>query len=457
MSRKFSEEAISLSQLQERVGRLVAGAAELHDQWVIAELCDARPSGGHFYTDLIEKDSAGTAVARLRANIWRGQAVKLQNMYGKEVWNLLANGMEVKVRGSLNAHPLFGVSFNIQDIDPEYQRDTSRIQAEILAALRKDGVLGDNKELVMPEVAQSIAVISSPGAAGYGDFMNQLLHNQYRLRFAPRLFPAVMQGVSVSPSVREALAQIEKMRDEFDCVVIIRGGGATSDLAGFDDYALAYTVATCSLPVIVGIGHERDNTVLDFIANTRVKTPTAAAEWLVNRSLNILSRVVDLAQQVANYTRNRLVGDTRQLDYLEEQIPLLAYNSCRRASARLNEITAALPLTVKNRLLAASRRLDNVSRGIETSASNRLTRAAARLDAIAVSLPRDVDIALRREDNRLERLAQAVELLSPANVLARGFSITRVNGKALRSVTAATPGTRLTTTLPDGEITSTTL
>lgn len=448
-------EAISLLKLQERLRNIVAADTFLQNQWVVCELSDVRPSGGHFYAELIEKDSAGTAVAKMRANIWRGQAIALQKKFGKGIWQLFTSGTEVKILGSVISHPLYGISFNIISIDPEYRRDSSKIQAEILAALKRDGILEDNKELPMPEAPQRIAVISAEGAAGYGDFMNQLTNNVYGLVFYPVLFKAVMQGASVSPTVCDALNKIEQKMDRYDCVVIIRGGGATSDLAGFDDLSLAQKVATFPLPIIVGIGHERDNTVLDFIANTRVKTPTAAAEWLIARAANILATVRDLAQQIANYTSKRLTGDRRYIDYLEEQIPHLARNNAEKARSRLSEITAALPLTVKNRLLTASRRLDSASRAIESAASSTITRAAARLDAFASTLPRDAGIVLKREENRLSHLAQAVEMLSPKNVLARGYSITRVDGHAVRSASELKSGAVLHTTLSDGVITST--
>lgn len=448
--------AISLFALQRRLNELISSYCSLKNQWIVAELSDVRRSGGHYYAELIEKDKDGRTIAKLRANLWNGQAHKLYNAYGACMADIIKSGSEAMLCGSVTYHPLFGLSFNIVDVDPEYSRDTTRLQAEILAALQRDGVRDDNKELPMPEVAQRIAVISAPGAAGYGDFINQLLRNPYNLRFRPELFSAVMQGAAVSQTVREALAAIAKRRDEFDCVVIIRGGGATSDLAGFDDYALAFAVATFPLPVIAGIGHERDNTVLDFIAHTRVKTPTAAAEWLIARAAAVWTRIHDLVAQAAQYTRSRLAGDSRQLQYLEEQIPLLSRNAVARSRSRLAEITAALPLTVQNRLLAASRRLEAASRGIDTAVSARLAREAARLDAFAAALPRDISVRISRESSRLEHLAQTVRLLSPDNVLARGYSITRADGRALRDADAVAPGTTIITTLSKGSITSVT-
>lgn len=274
-------EAIPLLTLQNRLKDLITAATRLQNQWVVAEFSDVMRKGGHIYADLVQKDECGCTVARLRATLWHGTGMGLFRQYGPRLSEIFMNGAEAKLCGSVSFHPLFGLNFNITDLDPSYRRDTSRLQAEIIAALRREGVIDANKSLDMPVAPQRIAVISAEGAAGYGDFKAQLHNNPYRLKFFPVLFPATMQGAAVSPTVREALEAVRHRLSEFDCVAIIRGGGSTTDLAGFDELQLARAVATFPLPVIVGIGHERDNTVLDFIAHTRVKTPTAAAEWLV--------------------------------------------------------------------------------------------------------------------------------------------------------------------------------
>lgn len=445
---------VSLSKFEERIRLSLHSDPSLREQWVTAEIQDLRSSGGHAYMELIEKDSSGTSLAKIRGTIWRGTLAAMQRSCGSKLSALLANGNEVRVRVSVNFHVLFGLSLNISEIDPDYQRDTSKLQAEILAALTKEGIRDKNKERPLTFPAQRIAVISAPGAAGYGDFMNQLTNNPSGIKIYTALFSAVMQGTAVSASVRSALARIEMCADAFDCVVIIRGGGATSDLAGFDDLQLARAVANCMLPVVVGIGHERDNTVLDYIAHTRVKTPTAAAEWLISQGEEALSHAVDLSRQIAHYVETRIRGDVQQMEHINQMIPLLARQRTSSARSRLNELSATLPLAVRNRLMRASQLLERATHTVQTAGSMRISRAMTRLENVVPLLRRDTELLLRREDNRLNQLASMIDILSPLATLRRGYSITRINGKAVSTVANLQPGQTLTTTLADGCVTS---
>lgn len=449
-----SAAGISVSQLTQCVRAAVGREPGLQNQWVVAELTEVRGSGGHVYVELAEKDKNGIIVAKMRGNIWANVVQNMKLRYGARMREIMRVGSEVRVYGSVTFSPVYSISFNITGIDPDYQRDTNRIQAEILAALKSEGILEANKGLSLCEAPQRIAVISAAGAAGYGDFVNQLLRNPYRLRFEPSLFAATMQGVNVSATVRAALNEIEMREDEFDCVVIIRGGGATTDLAGFDEIQLARAVALFPLPVIVGIGHERDHTVLDFIAHTRVKTPTAAAEFLIARNADVLGRVMNLAKYIASWGEKSVHGEHRRLEYYEDKIPSMARNRVDMARSRLAEITAALPLLVRNRLMGASSSLDTALRAIEGAGQRRLSSEAMRLTNARAVLERDLQVALQRENRRLEALTDKVQLLSPANVLARGYSITLLDGKAVRRVEDVTSGTEITTRLQDGDLTS---
>ncbi|MCM1223986.1 MAG: exodeoxyribonuclease VII large subunit [Lachnospiraceae bacterium] len=451
--RKPRRVGISVSTLANRCKQAVGSASDLQGQWVVAELTEVRSSGGHVYVELAEKDESGAIVAKVRGNMWRQVCARMSATYGGEVMRrIMKTGSEVMVYGSMAFSPLYSIAFNITDIDPTYQRDTSQLQAQILAKLTQEGILESNKRLTMCEVPQRIAVISAEGAAGYGDFMNQLLLNPYRLRFYPTLFGATMQGVNVSPTVRAALDAVEQRLDEFDCVVIIRGGGATTDLVGFDELQLARAVALFPLPVIVGIGHERDNTVLDFIAHTRVKTPTAAAEFLITRGANVLARVTDLVKAIGAYAQKMVHGERRQLEFYEDKIPTLARTRAESARSRLNELTAALPLLVQNRLVKANSMLDSAMRAVEAGAQRRLTAENMRLDNAHRVIERDLQVILSREKTRLEALTDKVKLLSPENVLSRGYSITLLNDKAVRSAEDVQEGAELVVKLYNGEI-----
>lgn len=450
------EKTLTLLQLSGVVKSAVDSCATLRDVWVTAEVSDLRHSGGHVYMVLVEKDTAGNITARLRATMWRGTVAALSmRQASRSLRELLADGNEVRLRGSVQYHPQFGISYNISDIDPDYVRDTSRLQLEILAALRREGIEGLNKTRELTFPPQRIAIISAENAAGYGDFMDQLSNNNYGLQFYTHTFPAVMQGTRTAASILDALERIEMCIDLFDCVVIIRGGGASTDLAGFDDMALARGVAQFPLPIAVGIGHERDNTVLDYIAHTRLKTPTAVAEWLVGMSLDALAAANAAAQQIARYVQQRLQGEQRQVEHLQQLTPILARHAVDTNAALLARVQQSLPLMVVNRLGVASAQLQRASTIVQSSAGRRLALENERLRNIAESLKRDSAMVLRRAADLLHRKEELVAMLDPRDTLRRGYSITRVGGKAVRNASDVAPGEEIVTTLFEGTVKST--
>ena len=295
------ERALTLYELNARVrGVLETGLPDRY--WLQAELSEVREAyNGHCYLEFVQKDKGGRElVARARGVIWAGVYQLLKPMFEREAGRPLAAGLKVLVRVSVSFHELYGYSLTVTDIDPAYTLgDMARLRREILARLEEDGILYANKELSLPMIVSRVAVISSATAAGYGDFCHQLLLNDYRFRFDVRLFPAVMQGERVEQSVLSALeAVMNDAEGGWDVVVIIRGGGATSDLSGFDSYWLAAACAQFPLPVITGIGHERDDTVIDLVAHTRVKTPTAAAAFLVRHQLEAAMRLEEASRQL---------------------------------------------------------------------------------------------------------------------------------------------------------------
>ena len=254
------------------------------EYWIQAELSDVRSNTtGHCYLEFVQKDPrSNNLVAKARGMIWNNIYRLLKPYFEESTGQLFTSGIKVLVKVTVQFHELYGYSLTVLDIDPAYTLgDMARRRREILLQLEEEGVLTLNKELEMPVLPQRVAVISSATAAGYGDFCHQLQHNPGGFYFYTELFPALMQGNQVEESVLAALDRINARINEFDVVVIIRGGGATSDLSGFDTYLLAAACAQFPLPIITGIGHERDDTVLDSVAHTRVKTPTAAAAFLI--------------------------------------------------------------------------------------------------------------------------------------------------------------------------------
>lgn len=425
---------LTLLQLQQTVTRLVT-VPETQMVWVTAELSDVAVRGGHCYMELLQKDpDRGTIVAKSRAVIWANLWPRFEAYFRQATGQVFTTGIKVMVRVSVSYHAVFGLTLTVSSVNPEYTMgDLMKRRKEILQRLEKEGILELNRQLAWPEPVQRIAVVSAPGAAGYGDFINQLMHNPRRLRFMCRLFPAVMQGERTASSVITALDNIAHSPEQWDCVVMIRGGGASSDLAAFDDYALAAAVARCPIPVIVGIGHERDVTVLDDVANMRVKTPTAAAEWLIKRNTELLDRLRSTVAAIMQTANDRIAGFRTHAAYLGGLIPALSTSTLSRAGKRLN---------------TRSMTLASVS-------ARRITPALARLDSLSASLSTAARSIVDRNVMKLDNYRTLTEALAPEATLRRGYTITRINGKIVTSASQVPEGAVIITTTADGSISST--
>lgn len=448
--------ALSLRQYTSEIANSIRTNPVLQSRWVIAELSDVSERGGHCYMELVEKDDRGVTIARLRGTIWANNfAYKIKPKFEQITGQKFKSGLKVMLFGSASFHEQYGLSFNITDVDPSFTiGDMERIRREIIETLTREGIVNCNRMLQMPRVPQRIAIISAKGAAGYGDFMNQLQSNPVGFKFYTYLFEATMQGETTSNSVIKALNDIEMTIDLWDCVVIIRGGGATSDLNGFDNLELARRVATFALPVVVGIGHERDRTVLDDIANVRVKTPTAAAEWLIMCAQQTLDQALALANQVARYVKDRTSGASKQLSHIEGTIPIIAKQQIIKSKSNLAAIASALPYMTKNKILSANRTIDALARDVQHSAIGKISAAQTYLKTMSDALANAAPKAIVNQDKRLKALENIVEALSPQKTLKRGFSLTKVNGKTVKSIDQLADNDVITTYLADGEITS---
>ena len=401
--------AIKLTDLTRRLSHTVAAAPGLSDVWVTAETSDVRSSGGHCYMELIQKDAdTGAPEARCRAVIWASAYARLGARFAAVTGSRLRSDIRIMAKVSVNYHPVYGLTLVISDIDPDYTAgDLARRRAQIIARLQEDGVYDINRNLPWPQVPRRVAVISAAGAAGYGDFVHQLHCNPWRLAFDTTLFQAALQGERTAPSIIAALDRVMERIDDFDCVVIIRGGGAVSDLASFDDYDLAFNVAQFPLPVVVGIGHDRDTTVLDYVANTRVKTPTAAAEFLVGLMSDALGAVRTVGAEILRTVTARIAAQREQLAYCRGNLPALALAVLERNRQRVGP-----------------------------DAERSIAEAVRRV------------IGSRRD--RLDSLAQVLDALSSEATLRRGYSITRAGGHAVTDGDTIAPGTVLTTTFARG-------
>jgi len=404
------------------------------EYWVEAELASAHESGGHCYMELIQKeDGSNTPIARASARCWRSTWALLKPHFERETGQTLRGGLKVLLQVYPQFHENFGFSWIVTDIDPTYTLgDMARRRQEIIRRLKEEGVFDLNKELELPLFAQRIAVISSDSAAGYGDFCKQLSENKQGFKFAVELFSAVMQGEQVEQTVIAALNEINERREDFDCVVIIRGGGSTSDLSGFDTLALAENVANFPLPVITGIGHDRDESVLDMVSHTRVKTPTAAAAFLIEHLQDVYSLIVEAEEDVIRCVTDRLQKERLRIDRLIELLPKQLAAFLTAQHARLGRLIELLPR--------------------QTAAC--LTSQRGNLDLLAATMRGVLERRMLRENHRMELLEHRVDAVNPEKLLQRGYSITRSNGRVVRSPEQLKAGDEIETTMEKGTIKS---
>ena len=421
-------------------------ALQMPDEyWVEAELSEAREVRGHCYMELIQKDDrSNTPVAKASAKCWASTWQLVKPHFMRVTGQQVHAGMKVLLKVYAQFHESYGFSWIVTDIDPTYTLgDMARKRMEIIRQLKEEGVFELQKELRLPMFCQRIAVISSANAAGYGDFVNQLESNEYGFRFHTQLFPAIMQGEGVEQSVIAALNKIfERLEKEdsslftfhsslnFDCVVIIRGGGATSDLSGFDTLALAEHVANFPIPIITGIGHERDESVLDMVSHTRVKTPTAAAAFLISHLKGVLDVIEDAEQSIVLKVRQQMEMEKIRLLHLSQQIPSLYSLVKSRQETRLDRLQSSLQLSV----------------------SRRLQDERHRLDILSHNLPPIAERKLLQEHHRLDLLREKLEALNPELLLRRGYSITLSAGKIVKDASLLHPGDLIETRLQKGTV-----
>lgn len=406
------ENTITLTALQKMISKALAQSVA-DSYWVVAEVSECKVNySGHCYMELVERAADGKApVAQARAVVWSSNYKMMSAYFRSQTGSEITAGMKLLVRCSVSYHAVYGLSLTISDIDPTYTiGETERLRRETITRLQNEGILDMNSQCPMAQLPQRLAVISSAQAAGYQDFMNEL--RAYPYRFETELFAAVMQGDGAEASVVAAFEAIAQRDEEFDAVVLIRGGGSVSDLACFDSYMLCSYLAQMPLPVITGIGHDKDVSVADMVAHLSLKTPTAVAAYLVGEAHAIAVRLDEL--------QARVMSDSRSV------------------------------------MIACDRRLEQLSMALVARSRDRLTAGIAAMDGYSQRLINGVSNVFERQRSRLDLLESAIEGASPQRILARGYAIVRgVGGTALSSVTELEPGEQLSIELKDGTMKAT--
>lgn len=401
--------------------------------WVVAEISEMRcNTKGHCYLELVEKEDNDT-IAQIRANIWARAFRVIASNFKKTTGESLGQGMKVLLQINVTFHEIYGLSLNIRDIDPAYSLgEMARKRMEVIEQLTKEGLIKMNKQICLPLVPQRIAVISSVTAAGYGDFINHIDTNRYGYKIYHTLFQAFMQGQAAGASIISAMRRVKKQRRLYDALVIVRGGGSQVDLSCFDTYDIAAEIAKFPLPVITGIGHERDYTIADITAHTKLKTPTAVAEFLLSEILRFEERIMECQKILIQQTSALIAREDHRVRYLAQDLKHMVKEIFLREMKKIE--------------LNLHKIIRVTYRSIESN-SNRL-----KLDASKIAGA--LHIFFEQQHNRIRQNGQAIRLLDPANILKRGYSITYLKDKAIRDSEDLQKGYIIRTRLNRGSIRS---
>lgn len=420
---------LSLFELNNLVREVITTDLSM-EYWVEAELSEVREVRGHCYMELVQKDMfSNTPVAKASAKCWKSKWMYVCPKFEQITGQYLHTGMKVMLKVYADFHEAYGFSWIVTDINPEYTLgDMAKKRMQIIEQLKQEGVFDLQKELEIPMFAQRVAVISSLNAAGFGDFTRQLTDNSYGFKFQVELFPAIMQGEGIERSVIAALDAINERLDEFDVVVVIRGGGATSDMSGFDTLALAENVANFPLPIITGIGHDRDESVLDMISHTKVKTPTAAAALLVEHLEVVWQMLMEAENELVTVAQHRIENEKQRLSHIAEKIPVLF----------------SLVKTHYENVL------DKLLMTISSMINEKVSSEKHNVLLMEEKIKPLVDVRLQREKHHLMMLEQRVKALDPEILLKRGYSITLCKGKVVVDASMLKSGDEVETKVRKG-------
>lgn len=451
-------QSYTLSQLLLSVKRAVEQSLNGY-YWITAETIDVKVAGrnGHCYLELVEKELQGNQpAAKVRASIWSNRFGYLNAKFIDATGSCIVSGIKVLVLVQVQMHPVYGLSLVIHDIDPSYTLgDLVRARQEVIEALKKRGILELNQSLQLPRLVQKLAVVSAPNAAGYGDFMHHLAQNNLGIHFYTAFFQAQMQGTDADSSIVQALHRIADTGFPFDAVVIIRGGGASTDLTAFDRFPLAEAVAQFPIPVLSGVGHERDKSVLDLVAHAAFKTPTAVADFLIQRAGNELNHLSQLRQTLNASTETLMLQthhkQTQTEERLQRAVTLRQQQIALKAQQTEQRLRAAVQLNIglhkerRNKVAAMPQRLSS-------ALLRHNQRQVNTLKTIKQTLSKETNRQLEQQKQHLKHLTQLIEALHPQQILQKGFGIVRYKNKALLNSESLHLGDLLDITLAHGAL-----
>lgn len=450
------EQRLSLYELNQQIKTVVDHGFE-HAVWVTAEIHQMNVHRrGHCYMELVEKDPGSEHIhARSRAIIWAMQFRMIKAYFESESGHELKAGLRVLVKAEVQFHEQYGLSLHIRDIDPAYTLGEMEQQRRaIIRKLEEAGVIEMNKSLLLPHVISKIAVISSEQAAGFGDFLNHLQSNAYGYAFSVQLFQAVMQGNGTESSVTYALEQIFDSGTDFDLVCIMRGGGSRTDLAAFDNFQIAMHVAQFPIPVIAGIGHDRDSSVTDMVAHTHLKTPTAVSDFILNHNRRFEEKLDNLNLELWEQARSFMDNRRHQIQSYTYQLIPNARSSMEGQKNRLLRNEHSIGIRSREVLMEEKHILQDFQKQTARLSQQNLRDSLAMLDSQAALIKQILPQKLNAQEDRLEQNLKLLKANNPVRLLKKGYSITTQDGKLLKSVQHIQPGKIITTRLSDGRIES---
>ena len=424
--------------------------------WIVAEINTlTRHKSGHCYMELVQKSkTSNSIIAQARATVWANKFNFISAYFESETDSELAAGMNVMLQVTITYHEVYGLSLNVIGINPTYTiGDMERAKKEIIARLINEGVFDMNKTQSFPAVVQNIAVISSSTAAGYGDFVNHLETNTYGYHINITLFEAAMQGEQTETSVLDALNRIGEEYENYDAVAIIRGGGSKNDLSWFDNYNIAYMVTQFPLPVISGIGHERDESIVDMVAHTRMKTPTAVANFIIDYNAQFEEQVDSTSSEIFDIAKEFLMSSEMYLNNMTMsimKIRTLLSKHTERCDRIMSEIRTGLNVRMKEEEM----KLNMIGNKLETSPKRLISEQESHLNGIKELIYRTTKHRIEKANEKLSFLEHRLTLNDPRTILKRGYSITRINGKVVTNDLETNDGDIMETLLYDGTVTS---